>query len=517
MSELPLQRSGANPSVRARFSGGTTPTRARSLTVVDAGRAEVRYNRAARQPPRASSPIRRPASAGRISNHRSHYHDDDMLTVADAARLARRSVRTLRRAYLSGRMIAHRDGNGRGVSIRYGDLRAWLTAEVIARAPAVAPSRAIAQHQRPREGRRRRHDTGIRSCSPQRSSDAGSAPAVRVRGRGRRAADSTTVSGSRRRPSAWREVHRRRLRGPGHDGTPERASRMQAYARPGGVRSSPGARQRRRRGRAGGAAPRAAGRAACRPARTASSPPACAPACTPPRGRSAGHCGSGRSHARSSAAGSGRRGRRRRPARAGSCRPSSSRAWNAARSRSRCGAARRRSGRRSSRRCRAPWPPPCAPGATPWPSSACSDRPTTRPGSRPRTRAAPPWRGPERRARCPAARRSAPPAPRGRPSGARRRWAAAAPRRAGLEPDLDVRLLAELVLDGLQLDRCSRTSAQVADTSHSDGRAATVKPIAATSAASRIGPSGSRCGRLRTASMIRSTATGRRRGSGGGA
>jgi hypothetical protein len=42
-------------------------------------------------------------------------------------------------------MVAHRDGNGRGVTIRYGDLRAWLTAERITRAPAAPPSRAIAR------------------------------------------------------------------------------------------------------------------------------------------------------------------------------------------------------------------------------------------------------------------------------------------------------------------------------------------------------------------------------------
>jgi hypothetical protein len=61
----------------------------------------------------------------------ARFHDDDMVTVADAARIAQRCVRTIRRAYLSGRLVAHRDGNGRGVSIRYGDLRAWLLAEVV--------------------------------------------------------------------------------------------------------------------------------------------------------------------------------------------------------------------------------------------------------------------------------------------------------------------------------------------------------------------------------------------------
>ncbi len=68
-----------------------------------------------------------------------------MLTVAEAARIAHRSVRTLRRAYLSGRMVAHRDGNGRGVTIRYGDLRAWLTAEVIGRSPTRTIARAVAR------------------------------------------------------------------------------------------------------------------------------------------------------------------------------------------------------------------------------------------------------------------------------------------------------------------------------------------------------------------------------------
>jgi hypothetical protein len=73
------------------------------------------------------------------------YRDDALLTVADAARLARRSVRTLRRAYLTGKLTAHRDGNGRGVSICYRDLRAWLTAFVIAPSPPAAPSLTVPQ------------------------------------------------------------------------------------------------------------------------------------------------------------------------------------------------------------------------------------------------------------------------------------------------------------------------------------------------------------------------------------
>jgi hypothetical protein len=151
VSELPRSARGANPSARSRFPGDTTSTSTRSLAVVELG--------GPKPSPRSDVPV-----SGRAVDHagpttdqvdvgstRLRCHDDDMLTVANAARLARRSVRTLRRAYLSGKLLAHRDGNGRGVSIRYGDLRAWLTAEVIAPAPALTPVGASARA----EGRRR--------------------------------------------------------------------------------------------------------------------------------------------------------------------------------------------------------------------------------------------------------------------------------------------------------------------------------------------------------------------------
>jgi excisionase family DNA binding protein len=143
VSELPLHAPGANPSVRARLSDGTTPTRTRSLTVVDQGGPRSIDQSGTQASARS---VAAPGDAWTdLESPASHHHDDDALTVADAARLARRSVRTLRRAYLSGKLTAHRDGNGRGVSIRYGDLRAWLTAEVIAASSAVSPSRAIAR------------------------------------------------------------------------------------------------------------------------------------------------------------------------------------------------------------------------------------------------------------------------------------------------------------------------------------------------------------------------------------
>jgi excisionase family DNA binding protein len=87
------------------------------------------------------------------------YHEDDMITVAEAARRARRSVRTIRRAYLAGRLVAHRDGNGRGVTIRQVDLRAWLLARRIVAAPDRPSPRPVGQVAR-RKGRDTRAPTG---------------------------------------------------------------------------------------------------------------------------------------------------------------------------------------------------------------------------------------------------------------------------------------------------------------------------------------------------------------------
>lgn len=63
------------------------------------------------------------------------HEEADLLTVTDAAAAARRSVRTIRRAYRSAKLRAYRDGNGRGVRIRYGDLCEWMMA-----GSAAAPS-----------------------------------------------------------------------------------------------------------------------------------------------------------------------------------------------------------------------------------------------------------------------------------------------------------------------------------------------------------------------------------------
>lgn len=97
--------------------------------------------------------------AERMEPSRPRLDEDDLVTVAEAARIAKRSVRTIRRAYLSGRLVAHRDGNGRRVSIRCGDLRGWLTAETIASAPHAAASRPSAHVEVP-NGAPRRGATG---------------------------------------------------------------------------------------------------------------------------------------------------------------------------------------------------------------------------------------------------------------------------------------------------------------------------------------------------------------------
>ncbi len=60
------------------------------------------------------------------------YEDEDLLIAADAAAIANRSVRTIRRAYRAGTLPAYRDAHGRGVRIRYRDLRDWMMSELLA-------------------------------------------------------------------------------------------------------------------------------------------------------------------------------------------------------------------------------------------------------------------------------------------------------------------------------------------------------------------------------------------------
>jgi hypothetical protein len=76
-----------------------------------------------------------PASGG--------FQDDDLLSPFLAAAIAERSVRTIRRAYANGTLIAYRDGGGRGVRIRYGDLRDWLLSEPVATPVAPTPARPL--------------------------------------------------------------------------------------------------------------------------------------------------------------------------------------------------------------------------------------------------------------------------------------------------------------------------------------------------------------------------------------
>jgi excisionase family DNA binding protein len=61
----------------------------------------------------------------------SQIADDELISVALAADIASCSRRTIRRAYASGSLPAHRDGNARRVRVRLGDLRQWMAAESI--------------------------------------------------------------------------------------------------------------------------------------------------------------------------------------------------------------------------------------------------------------------------------------------------------------------------------------------------------------------------------------------------
>jgi excisionase family DNA binding protein len=65
-------------------------------------------------------------------NVADRHDSEELLTPAAAARIAARSVRTIRRAYANGTLLAYRDANGRGVRIRYADLRAWMMREPVA-------------------------------------------------------------------------------------------------------------------------------------------------------------------------------------------------------------------------------------------------------------------------------------------------------------------------------------------------------------------------------------------------
>jgi excisionase family DNA binding protein len=66
-----------------------------------------------------------------------------MLTVAEAAVLARRHPQTIRRAFEAGKLAAYRPGGGRGrVLLREDDVRAWLESQPAAQPERPSPSRS---------------------------------------------------------------------------------------------------------------------------------------------------------------------------------------------------------------------------------------------------------------------------------------------------------------------------------------------------------------------------------------
>ena len=91
---------------------------------------------------------------------------NDLISAADAASIAGRSIRTIRRAYRAGKLLAYRDGNGHGVRIRYSDLLRWMTAQ------AVGPSRKAG----PRGSNRPAGEAGQRQRK-----ECGASPAIASR------------------------------------------------------------------------------------------------------------------------------------------------------------------------------------------------------------------------------------------------------------------------------------------------------------------------------------------------
>ena len=59
-------------------------------------------------------------------------NESRMLSPRAAATVAGCSVKTIRRAYSRGSLVAYRDAGGRRVRIRFGDLRDWMMCEVVA-------------------------------------------------------------------------------------------------------------------------------------------------------------------------------------------------------------------------------------------------------------------------------------------------------------------------------------------------------------------------------------------------
>lgn len=86
----------------------------------------------------ASADVKRLGPYAKRSVLDSDASEMSLLSPDEAAVIAKRSVRTIRRAYRAGRLRAHRDGNGHGVRIRYSDLRKWMMATSAA-APVLEP------------------------------------------------------------------------------------------------------------------------------------------------------------------------------------------------------------------------------------------------------------------------------------------------------------------------------------------------------------------------------------------
>jgi excisionase family DNA binding protein len=80
-----------------------------------------------------------------------------ILTVEEAAEVARCSVKTVRRAYTSGALTAYRRRGSRTVLLDRQDVLAWVHGQVLRSSAAVTPSPTTGRHRRPAVVRANQH------------------------------------------------------------------------------------------------------------------------------------------------------------------------------------------------------------------------------------------------------------------------------------------------------------------------------------------------------------------------
>ena len=127
----------------------------RGLATISADASEQFGRRPVPSMSRGRASARTSASGGAGARGVVPPREDELLSAEAAAKIAERSVRTIRRAYLEGTLVAYRDGGGRGIRILYGDLRQWLMST-----SAAGEKAKQLQERKASQLRKRRHFPG---------------------------------------------------------------------------------------------------------------------------------------------------------------------------------------------------------------------------------------------------------------------------------------------------------------------------------------------------------------------